>query len=92
MDQATETNDTIQELQKIFKPRQRDSAESTMVQGTATRVNIRLPSINENEIGTILQKHYNNAIRNGRAWILGEDVDNTRANSTNIQCYRAKIF
>ena len=31
LDQGTKTNDTIRELQKIFKPRQRDNAESTRV-------------------------------------------------------------
>ena len=64
-DQGTKTNDAIQELQKIFKPRQRDSAESTRMQGTGTRVSTRSPTINENEIGAILQKRYNNAIHNG---------------------------
>ena len=45
LDQGTKTNDAIQELQKIFKPRQKQTTESsgitqsaTRVQGTATRV------------------------------------------------------
>ena len=35
------------------------------MQGTATRVNARLPAIDENEIGTIVRKRYNNVICNG---------------------------
>ena len=57
LDQGTKTNDAIQELKKIFKPRQKQTTETTImnraatrVQGTGTRV--QLPIINKNEIGT----------------------------------------
>ena len=69
LDQGTKTNDAIRELQKIFKPRQqqnettRMTRSATRVQGAATRV--QLPTIEENEIGTVIRKRYNNAIHNG---------------------------
>ena len=49
----------------MFQPRQRDSTESprvnratTRVQGAATRVNARLTTIQENEIGTEIIKGF----------------------------------
>ena len=77
LDQGTKTNDAIRELQKIFKPRQiqnetnRINRSPTRVQGEATRVQdeatrVQLPTIEENEIGTVIRKRYNNAIHNGK--------------------------
>ena len=60
LDQGTKTNDAIKELQKIFKPRQKQNEttrmnrSATRVQGAATRV--QLPTIEENEIGTVIRK------------------------------------
>ena len=66
LDEGTKTNYAIRELQKIFQPRQRDSVKSsrenqvaTRVQSTATRGAERLPTIQENKIGTeIMKKNY----------------------------------
>ena len=66
LNQGTKTNDAIKEFQKIFQPRQKDIVESTRGLGRAViRVNARFPIINENEIGAIVQKQYNNTVHNG---------------------------
>ena len=69
---------------KNIHPRQRESAESSRVnqaaarmQGAATRVNVRLPTIDENEIGTIIRKTDNNAIHNGEVIHYFEDENCT---------------
>ena len=69
LDQGTKTNDAIRNLRKIFKPRQKNETNRidrspTRVQGVATRVQgeatrVRLPTIEENEIDTIIRKRYN---------------------------------
>ena len=43
----------------------KNTVESSRVQDAATRVNVRSPTIDENEIGTITRKRYNNVIHNG---------------------------
>ena len=61
------TNDAIWKLQEIFTTRQRNKA-STRVSGRASpRVNqeaqrVELPTIDDDKIGTIIMKNYNNKI------------------------------
>ena len=79
LNQGTKSNDAIRELQKIFKPRQKQNEtnrmnrSSTRVQGTATRV--QLPTINDNETGTRVQELYNNVIHNGEVTHYYADED-----------------
>ena len=66
------------------------------MQGEATRV--QLPTIEENEIGTIIRKRYNNEIRNGEVthyytdenlyFITYENGDNEKINHRQLNRYR----
>ena len=106
---GTKTNDAIKELQKIFKPRQqpnettRRNRSAIKVQGTDTRVcgaatRVLLPTIDENEIGTRVQKRYNNTIHNCEAtqyytdgnlyFISYENGENEKINERQLNRYR----
>ena len=70
LNQGTKTNEAIKQLQEIFTPRQQNQNEPTRVPNrTATRVpnctvtRVGLPTIDENEIGTVIMKRYNNTVR-----------------------------
>ena len=72
MNQGTKTNDPIQKLQEIFQPQQQ--AESTRLpRHVATRVpgraatRVELPTLDVNEIETIIMKRYNNTVQRGEA-------------------------
>ena len=102
LDQGTKTNDAIRELQKIFKPIQKQNGTTRMtqsaarVQGAATRV--QLPTIEENEIRTVIRKRYNTAIHNGEVtpyytdenlyFISYENGENEKINQRQLNRYR----
>ena len=78
LDQGTKTNGAIQKLQEIFTPRQWNEASKRVTRHAPTRVTrsatrVELPTIEENEIGTIIMKIYNDTVQRGEVTHYYED-------------------
>ena len=96
LDQGTKTNDAIRKLQKNYTPRQRNEI-STRLPGRASP-RMGLPTIDEDEIGTIIMGNYNNKIQQGEVthyftdekkyFIVYESGENEKVNNRTLNRYR----